>query len=1655
MATKPSLGNGQLAQEQTVAAQQGKTRGQRKEEGKVRGEAICRRIRRNKSAAQILICCLIWLQSGIRQPAWGYQEPTEVYGARTGYHPRPPHSCQDPSRRRTRPTTCRSTSLEQPQKGPKEDPANQRSNRTSDQDLCRMEAQHEGSTPRGRTAASRNSGEVDYGTSEARTRPSEAQHRRDPGPRDALGHGIALRQRQGRSPAADHQEAVPRHDYAMQPTGTAEQSAPDANGSDDSSHEYCLAIRITNQCVTNTSGDKIQDAEYAAVSRRNSPSGRGQSDAREQEAEDGHREDRNTARSWTGRSCIRGASGDCGGQWQSERFGFLATIAWLNLGAIFQGCIEMPSFSTISVFFWVDHLKNPDVPNGHGGSDVQYSEFPQILFARCCALKHFPSRVLNMLIHISSLCGNAKGLSELCVLIIAAFVSLILCLHRPILLYFFCVAKGQLRKVKRARHSVWTGSAPLHRVILRHYCRCLGKQFDHSTPLPTTRSRRRNKRRMPWSVCAVTAMILHLQLVLAQPGHPEEREEPHRRPPPQDPYDDLYREIAIHRLHRTELTVRAPISTSPDNMRSVIGDLLRLHGSRAVWNNFQVHQMQYPPAIYDRPLMQHVILESPGDRSWQHSLILHELIDGNNGGRPHREVLRIPAYITHEEYLDHIGFSDECLYSTCRVRIDGQLWPPDDPHPKLIKIASLVSTFIKDERDMSCSESRNTRSSSRTPSTTTDRSDESMLMQTTQLDSQLTRAAEDPIYRIISSRARHFYNQLGGHFGLTISVWPITRQQTWLHTDELRVWLDHSQSSWTTQCQHNLRVHLLRDRDVSNQPFEDFYLTAPLPTMRRLTGNNINILAVQHSRHDTCYILADFWIQGHPLRAAFGIPTGTRVAQLIARTPFTSPTTRYQLIWTIATETTIFNMHDTIVLPNGAFVDISPDECTLAQGEPSTAADHTSLLQMSSTIPHGVSSNHRALVFSPYGHIMRTGSDRATLTEGEFWAPILRSTPKPCFDQSCKRQHNRSHLNPHRSPYYGLQPPGNPEDNVHWLSTQWGSMDYILHRNNETYILDFVNKPEPRQSIRLFEALGLPNRPVPTPSRATSPAPTVILLEETLPGNCTQKQAKQASLQTHDQEAIEYFDISEEPRTCYEEKSTLDLGIENEDFLHFLDFNPLTEELQIKLPDNIELHSATVDWLRVHPLPESFAWDPGEVLSINIHTDGSFRKNTSAWAFVITVQTTDNILKVLGFAGGKVAVEQEHQRWIGSIRHSAATAETEALFWATWWTLRMTHSTGWTGPITFKWDSTCAGAKAQGHANAHHYLEQGHTGERLRSLQQALTTAIGEHLVHHEHIRAYQGEPLNEFADSIAKLANLQDAELFHVDWPIQRLIQELPHGFTWLWLYLQAHPHLRHCRDLRQNQTGDYAEQLPVWDNGQLQWRFRPGQPKELTQQELQEITTTMTKSVEQQRPEVTVHYYIQCASYNVLSLGETLCRQDQYAPGRVQLLRQICQQQGVHVLGIQEGRSKAGHFVSDNYIRFCAGHAIDGTAGVELWFSKQLPIGTSTSNQLLFFDKGHFHTVKADPRLLIIDYTGPAFEATFISGHAPHNARSKKRKKDGGKPYTTLRNQHARTDFASLCWTPMHVSTTLPITPSEVVLEMLQMPTALYSDSLPTHTI
>ena len=1000
----------------------------------------------------------------------------------------------------------------------------------------------------------------------------------------------------------------------------------------------------------------------------------------------------------------------------------------------------------------------------------------------------------------------------------------------------------------------------------------------------------------------------------------------------------LYKELVIHSSDAPQKLLKANFELPTSRWRSWIGKQLGFSHPQRSFDDHHLYQVQPSPMDIDMIMATHFVWEKPGDRQITESMVLIDIKRGQGATQKTRGVWTLSASITRAELLHEVDLLRECqIYKTaeCFVYIYGDAWLADDHTIRAILNGAYIRILVfEDEKVSSCSQSQDSssshvdepprRSRSRTPRSRTgssDSQDSVSLMQTGQPQQLLQRAAEDQVFRLLQHRRARF--GVDGLSGFGVLMWyPQDNHQ--LQRAATRVWLDQTQTSWTTQCRDVLGFPgLFVPQDLT------FHLASPTP-MRWQISPIINLLAVE-SNQETTTILLDWWIFTPPQRFSLRIQPDDTVASITRRI---APTLRHRpmrLTWHNTEGDIVFWDEHIVILPQGAYVHLTvadPEE----REEDGCQGELVSMLQMQT--PGKVDHEKRELALWPYGHshlhdLHEVGQEGLA--------------PQPTDDKFCTflvqmpleyvlYQHKigflfgqgKAGLSPFRSAMEGLRPPGNPS--VLWRTHDFFKMDKIVKYTEHWEVVDDHHSSTA------------------TTTPAKNPLPKQIRLSELL---------------------------QDEPQPCKSNHHKLDFMVDDDFFNLIFEFKE-GDQLRQDVGLLHELHPATHEWAMKSKIIQFDTWDPNEAQEIIIFTDGSYQKKVeqAAWAFAVLARQ-NNESYFMGYMAAKVELSPQDAHFAGTRYAGASQSEVEALFWASLWINRFCISSDWKGHITFRWDATTAGAKAEGLASVNNSQHQGPTAHRMRCLQHLLQTLVDPLEVKHQHIYAHHGHPINELVDTAAKVA-LEESWSNHLSGPTVALIEETcPQAFDLMWLqYLGK----------------DQKHQWPVFENGQLTWTtstepFFPshGQKQSIKQAMLGETTTSPTR-------EQVAYFDLYLASYNAMTFGDPGTATIHADRGRASLLRGQVQKQKITVIAFQEARTSSGTMHSTSHFRFASGRDCKGSGGIELWFSRENHFAVGQDQRGFFFKQQAFQVIEASPTILAIRYQTEEFDAVFIGAHAPH---------------------------------------------------------------------
>ena len=312
----------------------------------------------------------------------------------------------------------------------------------------------------------------------------------------------------------------------------------------------------------------------------------------------------------------------------------------------------------------------------------------------------------------------------------------------------------------------------------------------------------------------------------------------------------------------------------------------------------------------------------------------------------------------------------------------------------------------------------------------------------------------------------------------------------------------------------------------------------------------------------------------------------------------------------------------------------------------------------------------------------------------------------------------------------------------------------------------------------------------------------------------------------------------------------------------------------------------------------------------HVFTDGSCKRHDAAWAFVVLCECRTSARSEffrIGYAAGKVDDS------IGPVGMNAADAEATAIIAGVEYLLARPMIQN--AEIFFHYDALGVGHGACGTQSIVQHVDPSSDRQRaarimLSILQQRAGDVTGL------HVKAHQGHPWNECADSIAGLVRQGWQPEVATEFRSGRLLANQLR--EWAWTEVWPDKQMPSLATVLDNQKADHNQ---GW--------YDPTLSIDTTGQERK---TYEHDSKKKQSPEYGV-YRLRFATANVETMdynGDSEC-------GSIkanELLRQ-CQQEQLHICAIQESRARYSRTITNGpFTRFVA-KGCNGQAGVELWLN------------------------------------------------------------------------------------------------------------------------
>ena len=379
-------------------------------------------------------------------------------------------------------------------------------------------------------------------------------------------------------------------------------------------------------------------------------------------------------------------------------------------------------------------------------------------------------------------------------------------------------------------------------------------------------------------------------------------------------------------------------------------------------------------------------------------------------------------------------------------------------------------------------------------------------------------------------------------------------------------------------------------------------------------------------------------------------------------------------------------------------------------------------------------------------------------------------------------------------------------------------------------------------------------------------------------------------------------------------------------------------------------------------------WQGETVSQMHLYTDGSASPVAPAsWALVIIYECWNDSLHkpeflFRGFAG---ALLHSFDSWIqhglnvGEISQDALSSELVAIIWALGWTLQDTTCS----VAHFHYDNLAAGHGTFGLWNPPKGDNFEHLIKSATCLRQLLACQVE---CHGHHVKAHQGAPWNELADSVAKALSKGVISPVALPAVLPKLLHHALLEHAWTEASSGTSRDIRSCTSrpsvFQREGPPNTLSVDPFW-KPPIETDLAPSPGKELT-------------------------LALRIATANALTLDaapQTAQRAGKMSLGRIGFLKTQFSPLQLHLIGLQESRS-AGNVTrhSHDWWVFQSGCTDQGTHGVEIWASRVNPYGQD-GNKPLYFQSHHFTVLSFHARFLLLEISAPALQVHVVCLHSP----------------------------------------------------------------------
>ena len=382
--------------------------------------------------------------------------------------------------------------------------------------------------------------------------------------------------------------------------------------------------------------------------------------------------------------------------------------------------------------------------------------------------------------------------------------------------------------------------------------------------------------------------------------------------------------------------------------------------------------------------------------------------------------------------------------------------------------------------------------------------------------------------------------------------------------------------------------------------------------------------------------------------------------------------------------------------------------------------------------------------------------------------------------------------------------------------------------------------------------------------------------------------------------------------------------------------------------DNVWWHASTWSSMSSAPL-----WQHEKAHGLTFYTDGSAKRSLGqAAAGVFLIVHTDEGLRCGGFLTAQC---------LGS--PTAPRAEATALLLAALWMHQLIHDHDAVVPwVEIAFDCEHTANIAQGLQVAHINSD---LSVVLRSFIQWAEVFLPVPLTW-THCRSHQGDPWNEAADTVCRHALQKGVFTSSLDRWFDTCTfqgQDLC-AIQWVWLLEKS---LRSHRD------------APTLIG--TQWRFDVEAPFSVPPSSICHPAVMRRRTVEGDSAD---HHQLtlKVATANVLTLFPDQDFAGNFFSARAESLAAQFLQEGLHIIGLQETRSRAtGHSVFETFHVLSGPATKRGHGGIQFWIQKQI----STNSGTIEVEVSDLRILHATSQRLVIRWAYPGCKIIFVVVHAP----------------------------------------------------------------------